>query len=275
MKTSHHHGTTLDEDGGRRWLTGRLAGHPAWVIIITFLAAAVVTVVILVINDRFTLTDSVATLATLWALFFGVVIYLLSAQDTGTILQEIADLQEQLSTALASPLAAEGIADGTTATDGTSAADGTTVTGGPTDAEGTLATPSVTQPPPAQTPAAVAPLPDAPSNTPRPGVAGPEPPAPSTGRRPGHPGRPDRLAVDNGRWSLGQVLATTEDITQGVPPQFLAGWSRATGLTPSVLTLAWTRDASRGQWVLEAGGDRWLAFDRRNRGVAVMPLGNH
>lgn len=85
------------------WVLDHLAKFPGRVTVVTFVAGVVVTVVVVLLGGDGSPTSVVGLVATLWALFFGVMIYLLTARDTDTVLEQIADLHEQLSTALASP----------------------------------------------------------------------------------------------------------------------------------------------------------------------------
>jgi len=89
------------------WVLDHLAKFPGRVTVVTFVAGVVVTVVVVLLGGDGSPTTVVGLVATLWALFFGVMIYLLTARDTDTVLEQIADLHEQLSTALASPDDAE------------------------------------------------------------------------------------------------------------------------------------------------------------------------
>ncbi|MBB2967829.1 hypothetical protein [Leifsonia aquatica] len=95
------------------WVLDHLAKFPGRVTVVTFVAGVVVTVVVVLLGGDGSPTSVVGLVATLWALFFGVMIYLLTARDTDTVLEQIADLHEQLSTALASPDDAGEGGDGT------------------------------------------------------------------------------------------------------------------------------------------------------------------
>lgn len=85
------------------WVLDHLAKFPGRVTVVTFVAGVVVTVIVVLLGGDGSPTSVVGLVATLWALFFGVMIYLLTARDTDTVLEQIADLHEQLATALASP----------------------------------------------------------------------------------------------------------------------------------------------------------------------------
>jgi hypothetical protein len=228
------------------WLTGRLAQHPGWVTLMTFLGAAIVTVLVLGFDDRLNPTDVMTTLAGLWALFFGIMIYLLSAQDTDHIMSQISDLQTQLSRALASPDVEE-----------------LEEVAAPTEE----ATPEPPSPPTAE-----------PSKN-HPGRR-PSTESPSTEierrtdiERPAkgeHTHQPHQRRPDTPRQL--QVFTEPNQISEGVPQEFLNGWSEATGLPTTALTRTWTRDTSGHQWVFETDSARWLVFFQRSRGVGVLPL---
>ncbi|GAB3586341.1 hypothetical protein GCM10027406_36240 [Leifsonia lichenia] len=85
------------------WFLDHLAKFPGRVTAVTFAAGAVVTVAVVLIDGDGDATTIVSLIATLWALFFAVMIYLLTARDTDKVLDQIADLHEQLATALAAP----------------------------------------------------------------------------------------------------------------------------------------------------------------------------
>jgi hypothetical protein len=85
------------------WLLDHLAKFPGRVAAVTFAAGAAVTVGVVAVDGDRSPTTVVSLLATLWALFFAVMIYLLTARDTDKVLEQIADLHEQLATALAAP----------------------------------------------------------------------------------------------------------------------------------------------------------------------------
>ncbi len=246
----------MDASGSRsalRWLIERLAKHPGWVTLVTFVAGAVVAGVVLGIDERLTLTDVVTLLATLWALFFAVMIYLLSAEDTEHILGQISDLQDQLSTALSEPEDAE--AEDVSESE---------------DAAGD-------EPAPDQ--------PDEPQALPRTGELV------STGAQPagGNRTAPDLEVADapatgradaaepvraRGRSRDGRLrmLTTPAEIAETVPSELVAGWSRGTGLPDSAIRRAWSRDPGRRQWVIETEDARWLAFFRHGDDVALVPL---
>lgn len=101
------------------WIVDHLAKYPGRVTLVTFFAGLAATGLVSWLSGDDTLVTVISLLATLWALFFSVMIYLLSARDTDRVLEQISDLQEQLGTALASPDETEGedAADGATAQD--------------------------------------------------------------------------------------------------------------------------------------------------------------
>ena len=85
------------------WIIENLAKYPGRVTIVTFFAGLTATALVAWASGDDTIVTVVSLLATLWALFFSVMIYLLSAKDTDRVLEQIADLQEQLGAALSSP----------------------------------------------------------------------------------------------------------------------------------------------------------------------------
>lgn len=85
------------------WIVENLAKYPGRVTILTFFAGLIATALVSWASGDDTLVTVVSLLATLWALFFAVMIYLLSARDTDRVLEQISDLQEQLGAALSSP----------------------------------------------------------------------------------------------------------------------------------------------------------------------------
>jgi hypothetical protein len=100
----------VDRDGARSgnarvysWVLNHLAKFPGRVTAVTFAAGVVVTLVVTLVDGDWSAATIVGLLATLWALFFSVMIYLLTARDTDRVLEQIADLHDQLSTALAAP----------------------------------------------------------------------------------------------------------------------------------------------------------------------------
>ena len=226
------------------WLLNHLAKFPGRVTAVTFAAGVVVTGAVTLVDGDWSAVTIVSLLATLWALFFAVMIYLLTAKDTDRVLEQIADLHEQLSTALASPDEGE-------AEEGEEAEE--------QQAEAP-AEPVPTEPVPAE-PAPVEPAPPG-----EPGRAG--------GRRPPQQ-RPDR---DRQRAQAEAhrptVLTGSEEIAAGVPADLLAAWRSATGGTAADLTRAWSRDwDSRRQWVFETTGhERWLVFAKRGAEVGVLSL---
>ncbi len=86
-----------------RWLLDHLAKFPGRVTVVTFAAGVIVTLFVVVVGGDSSPTTVVSLVATLWALFFAVMIYLLTARDNDKVLEQIADLHEQLATALAAP----------------------------------------------------------------------------------------------------------------------------------------------------------------------------
>ena len=216
------------------WFLDHLAKFPGRVTAVTFAAGAVVTVGVVLIDGDGDATTIVSLVATLWALFFAVMIYLLTARDTDKVLDQIADLHEQLATALAAP---EEETAGETAEE----------TADETGAETNAAPPTQESPEPEQ------------------------PAAPST--RPAtpamRPGRPGQDAHPQPRLLDGEAA-----IVDAVPGELLDAWTTATGKTRDALSRAWTRDPRSGQqWVLEtADHQRWVVFSRGGRGAGVIPL---
>ncbi|MDR0849214.1 MAG: hypothetical protein LBN10_09315 [Propionibacteriaceae bacterium] len=268
MKRHKTYGVVTVEGEGNRslmaWLTDHLAQHPGWVTLITCLAASVVTWAVLGLDDRLTPTDVITTLAGLWALFFGIMIYLLSAQDTDHIISQISDLQTQLSRALTSP-DDEDIEESGLAVESGSAT--------PPEHGGNQPGPSDTSSTnPVDTPSTG---PDtaqglgqrSPSDTSLTGLE-----QSTTQERP-HERRQDereRRRPDTRRKI--EILTTAEDIARSVPEDFLHGWSSATGLALTDVTRAWTRDPSDHQWVLETDSSRWLVFARHGHDIGIVPL---
>jgi hypothetical protein len=230
------------------WVLDHLAKFPGRVTIVTFVAGVVVTVAVVLLGGDDSPTTVVGLVATLWALFFGVMIYLLTARDTDTVLEQIADLHEQLATALASP-------DG--------------------DGEGDEAEP--------ESPAS-APEPSVPAEPAEPVPAEPVPaePAPAEPSRPGHAHPPaSRDDRDRSRPSAGhpvrpgvRILTGPAEVAGGMPAELLAAWTSGTGRTSADLARAWTRDPrSDRQWVVEGtDGERWVVFTRGAQGAGVISL---
>jgi len=216
------------------WFLDHLAKFPGRVTALTFVAGAVVTVVVVLIDGDGSATTVVSLVATLWALFFAVMIYLLTARDTDTVLEQIADLREQLSTALAAP--DEGEAESQ-------------------------------EPAPVES-APVEPAPHEPAPTEQ---APHEPVAEGSGRT--HPVRSRPGAGEQGGDRAPRLLTGSADIIEGVPRDLIDAWVSATGKTVDQLSRAWTRDPRTDrQWVLEAGQERWVVFSRGGRSVGVIPL---
>ncbi|WP_223690501.1 hypothetical protein [Leifsonia poae] len=95
-----------------QWLLDHLAAFPGRVTVVTFAAGVVVTVAAGLWDGDWNPTKLISLIATLWALFFAVMIYLLTARDTDKVLDQIADLHEQLATALDAPSEDAGPSDG-------------------------------------------------------------------------------------------------------------------------------------------------------------------
>jgi hypothetical protein len=217
------------------WLLNHLAKFPGRVTVVTFAAGVVVTGLVTLVDGDWSAVTIVSLLATLWALFFAVMIYLLTAKDTDRVLEQIADLHEQLSTALASPDEEEGEeAPEEEVADETEAA--------PT-------------PPTAPEPGDLA----------RPGGRRPPP------QRPDRDRERQRAQAEAHRPT---VLTGTDAIVAGVPGDLLDAWRSATGGSTADLSRAWSRDRdSRRQWVFETSGhERWLVFAKRGSEVGVMSL---
>jgi len=231
------------------WVLDHLAKFPGRVTVVTFLAGVVVTIVVVLIGGDGSPSSVVGLVATLWALFFAVMIYLLTARDTDTVLEQIADLHEQLATALASP--DDG---GEDAGDGAEEGDGA-----------------------AQSPVAEAPQAPEPS-APEPATPTPATPATPAPPAPTHPapGTPARTRQQGGPRGETRVLTGAADIAAGVPPELLAAWTSATGGSADDLVRAWTRDPrSDRQWVFETTpGERWVVFNRGPHGTGVISLTN-
>jgi hypothetical protein len=234
------------------WLLGHLAKFPGRVTAVTFAAGVVVTVVVVLTGGDSSPTGLVSLVATLWALFFAIMIYLLTARDTDKVLDQIADLREQLSTALAAPGEDE---VGEAADDAADVEEPVTT---PTDVE--PATPAQREPAlPEVTPTESHDV-DAVG-----GRGDRRRPAGVDHRRPGRPAAP----------AFGpRLLNGSAAIVDAVPAELLNAWTSATGKKPDQLARAWNRDPrSDRQWVLETTGqERWLVFSKGDRGVGVMSL---
>ena len=229
-----------------RWLLDHLAKFPGRVTALTFAAGVAVTVFVVVVDGDESPTTVVSLVATLWALFFAVMIYLLTARDTDRVLDQIADLHEQLATALAAP----GEDDGETTTDEPGAVTGAASATAIPDVSTTEAGPTE------RAPAVRATLGDGRNGGwPAPDHGGRVRPSPSERHRP-------------------HLLSGVTAILDGVPSDLLTAWASATGKSRDELARAWTRDPRTDrQWVLETTGhERWVVFSRGGRGVGVMSL---
>ncbi|WP_025157800.1 hypothetical protein [Leifsonia aquatica] len=239
------------------WMLDHLAKFPGRVTVVTFAAGVVVTVIVVLFGGDASPTGVVGLIATLWALFFAVMIYLLTARDTDTVLEQIADLHEQLATALASPDGDDGGGD-EEGEEGEEGEDGT-------------AGPGSTEPEP-ERPAAGGPA----QNQEAPAVPSlPVPaPLPSPARGGGRPAHGDRTREPGAAHGASRVLTGAADIAAGVPPELLEAWRSATGGSTGDLERVWTRDPrSDRQWVFEtAQGERWVVFSRGAQGTGVISL---
>lgn len=216
------------------WLLDHLAKFPGRVTAVTFAAGVVVTVVVVMIDGDETVTTVVSLVATLWALFFALMIYLLTARDNDKVLDQIADLHEQLATALAAPDdAVENVSESA-------------------GAEQALPAPTVDS-----------------SADRHPDLSGSEVDRSVPTSRGDRYGRSDAVG---GRQPL--MLSGVAAIADGVPRELLDAWSSATGESREKLSRAWSRDPSTDQqWVLESIDDhRWVVFSRGARGTGVIPL---
>jgi hypothetical protein len=249
----------LTDDGTSRqarlyqWFLDHLAKFPGRVTVVTFAAAAAVTAVVVTVDGDASPTTVISLGATLWALFFAVMIYLLTARDTDKVLDQIADLREQLSTALAAP-----------------------------DEEEALAKDELAH--------LDAPQPETPTGPPDAPVAGasqeagradripPDERSWVEGRRESGPlpvdGSQDRTRPDARAYAAPRLLVGVPAIVDGVPSDLLDAWASSTGKSRDDLSRAWTRDPRRErQWVLETvGSERWVVFSKGARGVGVMSL---
>ncbi|NNC13995.1 hypothetical protein HII28_19205 [Planctomonas sp. JC2975] len=220
-----------------RWLVDHLAKFPGRVTLVTFAAGVVVAVIVSVVGGDESLVTVAGLVATLWALFFAVMIYLLTARDTDKVLDEISELREQLAEALASPDEED--------------------LSGQTDAA----------------PSAPAPAPDTPEvstggelDRPRAGAGdGTTRPA----REPGFAGQP--RPHDRG---VPRIADGATQIMEAVPSDLIQTWASATGLTVDDLARAWSRDPrAEKQWVLETpNGERWVVFNRGASRNGVISL---
>lgn len=224
------------------WFLDHLAKFPGRVTAVTFAAGVVVTLVVVLVGGDTSPTGVIGLVATLWALFFAVMIYLLTARDTDKVLDQIADLHEQLATALASP--DDGDAEAAEAS-------------GRIEAE--EADESAQEPAGAERP--TAPTRDTAPDTTQ-----------ADGRR--RPARGERARPGTGAHPEPRILVGQPAIASGVPAQLLDAWTSTTGEKRDALTRAWTRDPrSDKQWVLETSdGERWVVFSRGARGAGVISL---
>lgn len=237
-----------------RWFLDHLAKFPGRVTVVTFVAAAAVTVIVVIADGDASPTTIVSLMATLWALFFAVMIYLLTARDNDKVLDQIADLHEQLATALAAPDEDEtGVAQDET---GVSDREPSGAAVGLSDA-------------PAAGPAREATGGDDTRRDRRPrgdGRGGPRPVYAD--------GSQDRLPDAADARPRPHLLVGLPAILDGVPGDLLDAWTSATGRSRDELARAWTRDPRTDrQWVLETvGHERWVVFSKGSRGFGVMSL---
>jgi hypothetical protein len=217
-----------------RWLLDHLAKFPGRVTVVTFAAGVVVTIVVVAVGGESSPATVVSLVATLWALFFAVMIYLLTARDTDKVLEQIADLHEQLATALAAPDEEE------------------------------IETAAAEEHPDASP---AAPVDVSSSELERDFDRGQRRPgAPESAQ--------NRAWPPTGGVRRPHLLVGEPDIVAGVPKELLDAWKQATDRSTDELSRAWTRDPrSDRQWVLESdGGSRWVIFSKGSRGIGVMPL---
>ncbi len=235
-----------------QWLLDHLAKFPGRVTAVTFAAGAAVTIAVALADGDWGVASLVSLVATLWALFFAVMIYLLTARDTDKVLDQIADLHEQLATALAAPEEEGGEEAGEPSEEAPPAAEAAPP-----------AEPAPAEPVPTREPAPAEP---APAREPVPTGAPPSQRHPSP-----TPGRQERTPLGHHRPRL---LTGAAAIAADVPADLLAAWTAATGRSRDELSRAWTRDPSGDrQWVLEAPtNERWVVFSRGDRGTGVIPL---
>lgn len=246
-------GSTTREARLYHWFLDHLAKFPGRLTVASFAAAAAVTIVVVVAGGDRSPTTVVSLVATLWALFFAIMIYLLTARDTDKVLDQIADLREQLATALAAP--DEDVAPAEEKTD-SAAAEQTAATSEAPAVHADSTAPETGQG-------------NVRGRTPDGGGWGWGDQAPAAGAR--GPGR-DRRGP--GAPAGPRLLVGLPAIADGVPSDLLTAWASATGRSRDELSRAWTRDprADR-QWVLEtAEGGRWVVFSKGARGVGVMSL---
>ncbi len=225
--------TTTERSRVYRWLLDHLAKFPGRVTVVTFAAGVVVTVLVVVVDGDSSPTTVVSLIATLWALFFAVMIYLLTARDTDKVLEQIADLHEQLATALAAPdeSEAESIAESAEPSDGAAA------------------------PPPVIVPP-----------TGGRGDVGPGDRTRDSGRQ-----RPPAPGGGNHRPALiVGAPAIVEAVPKELLDSWTSATGRTTGDLSRAWT---RDPRSDRQWVLETtGGGRWVVFSKGARGVGVMSL---
>jgi hypothetical protein len=263
-----------------RWFLDHLAKFPGRVTAVTFAAGVAVAAGVVAVDGDESPATVVSLVATLWALFFAVMIYLLTARDTDKVLDQISDLHEQLATALAAPDEYAELPETVTG----DAATGDAVTG---EAERAPAATTTTRPgspvagpPPA---ASEAPFDDG-SDRDRAPLAVPTDKGGSertpTERGPGQRfplpagGIRERDRSDEHDRRAPRLLVGNTAVVDGVPNELLKAWASATGKGRDELSRAWTRDPrTEHQWVLETtGGERWVVFSRGARGVGVISL---
>lgn len=238
-----------------RWFLDHLAKFPGRVTAVTFAAGVVVTVAVVMFDGENNVTTVVSLVATLWALFFAVMIYLLTARDTDRVLEQIEDLHEQLATALAAPDAADEAEHDEAEHDEAEHDEEVERSDDAEEATGEEDVPS---------PVAENPRPDEPQRTRISLPGSPHTPDPRQQQRQ-HPSPEPRRP---------RVLDGAEAVSAGVPSALLDAWIAATGRQRDELTRAWSRDPrSDRQWVLETDGQqRWVVFSRDGRGIGVLPL---
>jgi hypothetical protein len=240
-----------------QWVLDHLAKFPGRVTVVTFAAAAAVTAIVAVVDGDWSLTTIVSLVAALWALFFGVMIYLLTARDTDNVLDQIADLHEQLATALTAPDDEEGTGQEETSAPARASSAGTTP---PVPDESGSASSGIDGLPPHELDRGT-------------GWTG-------EGRGDGWPhsesesGGADQARATARTQLAPRMLVGKDAIVAGVPSDILDAWASATAKSRDDLSRAWSRDPrSDRQWVLEtAGRERWVVFTRGARGIGVISL---
>ncbi|MFC4225291.1 hypothetical protein [Lysinibacter cavernae] len=226
----------------------KLAGKPMLVTGLTFLLAAAVTIALLVVEPTDVDILGVISLgATVWGLTLALVIYLLTAQDTDRVMDQIADLQEQLAASLIDP----------------DDADDADQDESNASAEPTLATQASVEPLEKHQPVTATA-----SNDPDTG-----PSAPPTVQR-GSRGRASAGGLRAEREAMVYHADAGVPITERIPLDYLDAWLAATGREPDQIIRGWTRGrAGQSPWVLQAAdGTRWSVFSSGDGSPSVIEL---